>query len=262
MLYPAQLYKEELKRKLIEVWYNPKYQYYFAYGRYEFTVPDNTEYRRDFVHLDKNNNVDGYFSYNYNEACKSMTNFGLVSFVDKNIDFIYDVMNHVKDMFMTKGTQRCEFWAFEDNPVNKFYSKFVEHYGGKQLATCKRCSYFNGQYHNSVIYEILVEDFVDAVRNRPRKKNKCNFKELDLVKRSDVIDITVETGALITQERVMDLPSYSVSVKQANWVTTDSLPTRYFSCSNCEKEITTAQNEYTCKYKYCPNCGAEMVPTY
>ena len=51
MLYPAQLYKEELKRKLIGCWYKPEYKYYFSGSAYELTIPDNNESRHDLVHL-------------------------------------------------------------------------------------------------------------------------------------------------------------------------------------------------------------------
>lgn len=63
MLKPAQLYEEELKQKLIECWYKPEYKYYFGGGAYAISLPDNNETRHDFVHLDKDDNIDGYFSY-------------------------------------------------------------------------------------------------------------------------------------------------------------------------------------------------------
>lgn len=59
MLYPAQLYREELKWKLISCWYKPEYDYYFCGEYSEFDVPDTTMWRRDFVHLDKDGEVDG-----------------------------------------------------------------------------------------------------------------------------------------------------------------------------------------------------------
>ena len=73
MLYPAQLYREELKHKLISCWYKPEYDYYFCGEYSEFSVPDTTMWRRDFVHLDKDGEVDGYFSYHYNEVAKSLS---------------------------------------------------------------------------------------------------------------------------------------------------------------------------------------------
>ena len=157
MLYPAQLYKEELNRRLISCWYIPKYRFYFGEGRREFQVPDNTDYRQDFVHLDDDGHVDGYFSYNYNDCSKQLTNFGLISFVKDGRPLVKDAINRVKYMF-EMGAQRCEFWAFADNPVCELYDWYAGRYGGHRVGYFKRCSYFDGEYHDSIIWEFLRED--------------------------------------------------------------------------------------------------------
>lgn len=158
MLYPAQLYREELKRKLISCWYDPKYKWYFSGDRHEFNVPDNTDYRQDFVHLDKDGNVDGYFSYNYEDGSKSMTQFGLISFSSSGASLLYDAMMQVKQMFIN-GAQRCEFWAFAENPACKIYEKLISKYGGERVGHLHRSAYFDGSYHDVYFYEILAENF-------------------------------------------------------------------------------------------------------
>lgn len=160
MLYPAQLYREELKRKLISCWYNPKYDYYFSGDYHEFTVPDNTDWRHDFVHLDSNGEVDGFFSYNYEDGAKSMSQFGLISFADNGMDLVLDAIEQVKKMFRT-GAQRCEFWAFADNPVCKFYDKMADRFGGKRVGYLTRSAFFSGKYHDVVFYEFLAENLID-----------------------------------------------------------------------------------------------------
>lgn len=158
MLYPAQLHRDELKKKLISCWYDPKYEWYFGGERHEFTIPDNTDYRQDFVHLDENGEVDGFFSYNYEDGSKSMRQFGLVSFGDNGAALIGDAISQVKMMF-ANGAQRCEFWAFADNPVCKFYDKLAARYGGARVGMLTRSAYFNGKYHDVVFYEFLVENY-------------------------------------------------------------------------------------------------------
>jgi hypothetical protein len=108
MLYPAQLYKEELKRKLIGCWYKPEYDYYFLGDYREFTVPDNTDWRRDFVHLNKNGEVDGYFSYHYNEVAKSLSQFGLISFTGNGGALMLDCIRHI-DKLISEGLHRAEW---------------------------------------------------------------------------------------------------------------------------------------------------------
>jgi RimJ/RimL family protein N-acetyltransferase len=156
MLYPAQLYKEGLQKKMISKWYDPKYMYYFGEERYITQLPDNTEYRQDFVHLDSNGEVDGYFAYHFDKAAGSMSQFGLISFSDNGASLIQDAINRVKYMFK-HGAQRCEFWAFADNPVCKFYKYLMKRYGGEEVGYLKRCAYFDGLYHDMIIFEVLVE---------------------------------------------------------------------------------------------------------
>lgn len=157
MLCPAQLYKQELKARFIECWYVPKYDYYFAGEFHEFEVPDSAHYRRDFVHLDEYGNVDGYFMYRYNECDRSMNELALVSFAPNGIPLIRDVKHHILDMFK-KGARRLEFWAFADNDARKLYDRFIKSYGGNIAGRLRQTCYFNGEYHDSICYEILKED--------------------------------------------------------------------------------------------------------
>lgn len=155
MLYPAQLYREELKRKLVEHWYDTKYSYYFSGSAYEVTPPDNNETRHDFVHLDKDGNVDGYFSYQIDWQARSLYNFGLVGFKDKNADFIRDCLVNVNKM-IANGIKRCEFWAWSDNErANRLYRRLIEEYGGQIVGHLHNNGFFEGKYHDTTIYEIL-----------------------------------------------------------------------------------------------------------
>lgn len=157
MLYPAQLYKEELKNKLTEYWYNPKYQFYFVDCQREFEVPKSAEERKDLVHLDKDGNIDGYFSYFHNKPSRSLTNFGLMSFRDNNVSFIRDVIRHMDNLWKNKAVRRIEFWAFADNPAVKGYSNIIARYDGYIAATLKETEWFDGKYHDTIIFEMLQD---------------------------------------------------------------------------------------------------------
>ena len=156
MLYPAQLYREELKRKLISCWYNPKYDWYFVGDYREFSVPDNTDWRRDFVHLNRDGEVDGYFSYHFNEVARSVSQFGLIAFSDNGAGFVKDCVDHMNRL-IAEGLRRAEWWAVSDNPANKWYRKILRKYGGHVIGTAHECNYFGGEYHDSVMYEILFK---------------------------------------------------------------------------------------------------------
>lgn len=158
MLYPAQLYREELKRKMIECWYNPKYKYYFSGSAYELSIPDNNETRHDFVHLGKNGEIDGYFSYQIDWTAKSLYNFGLIGFKNRNAEFILDCMVDINKM-VTNGIRRCEFWAWANNkPANRLYKRLMEEYGGQQVGYLHGSGFFDGQYQDSIVYEIIFKE--------------------------------------------------------------------------------------------------------
>lgn len=81
----------------------------------------------------------------------------------------------------------------------------------------------------------------------------CN----DFVRRSDVLEITAETGALETQGRVKELPAADVRpVIHANWVGETVFSERGLNvhamreCGNCHKARIVDN--------FCPNCGADM----
>ena len=155
MLYPAQLYREELKNKLIAAWYDPKYKYYFSGSAYELSLPDNNESRHDFVHLDDDGKVDGYFSYQIDWQAKSLYNFGLIGFAENNTLFLRDCIRNISDM-KEQGIRRAEIWAWQKNPANKFYRHMVERYSnGRVVGVLHQSGFFDGEYQNTVIYEIL-----------------------------------------------------------------------------------------------------------
>lgn len=157
MLYPAQLYREELKRKLISCWYKPEYDYYFCGEYSEFSVPDETMWRRDFVHLDKDGEVDGYFSYHYNEVAKSLSQFGLISFTGKGGALMVDCIRHI-DKLVAEGLHRAEWWVVADNEhAVEIYKRIIKRYGGTVAGHLHDCNYFGGKYHDSIMYEIIFE---------------------------------------------------------------------------------------------------------
>lgn len=156
MLYPAQLYREELKRKLISCWYLPKYKWYFLNEFREFNVPEDTNWRRDFVYLNKEKEVDGYFSYHYDSVAKSISQFGLVSFTDDGTSLILSAIEHIKGL-INNGLHRIEWWAVEGNPANKLYEKLVKKYQGEIVARLHDCHYIDGRYYDSIIYEIILK---------------------------------------------------------------------------------------------------------
>ena len=55
MLVPAQLYKEELRNKIISTWYSLEYQYYWQSYNQEPNFDDNNLYGRQFAFVEDDN---------------------------------------------------------------------------------------------------------------------------------------------------------------------------------------------------------------
>ena len=165
MLKPAQLYREELNRKLTECWYKPEYQYYFLDCPREFQVPDTTEWRRDFVCVNSKGEVVGYFAYHHDDAARSLSQFGLISFTEKaNPLLLRDCDRHIQRL-VDKGLHRIEWWAVADNPANEMYEKIImscidaghwAHIAGRM----HDCHFFDGGYHDSILYEIIFKGVI------------------------------------------------------------------------------------------------------
>ena len=84
----------------------------------------------------------------------------------------------------------------------------------------------------------------------------------EYISREAVINITAETGAWETQNRIRELPSADVQpVKHGKWIDAytwtmfhefkSSGRGEHFWCSECEQGQKQKSN-------YCPNCGADM----
>ena len=157
MLKPAQLYRDELKQKLMECWDNPKYDYYFNGEYQEFDVPQDRYWRSDYVCVDNKGEIVGYFAYCRNDIARSLSHFGLISFTDNGALLMRDCIARI-DKLVSEGLNRIEWWAIVDNPANKIYEKLVKRYGGTVAGYMHDCNYFGGKYHDSVMYEILFEE--------------------------------------------------------------------------------------------------------
>lgn len=166
MLVPAQLYKEELKKKIISTWYNLEYQYYWQSYNNEPTFEDNNIYNRQFAFVE-DEKITGYFSYSIDNSSKSLYNMGLLSFDKPNYKFIKAILTHIKWLFDEKIIDRIEFFAYEDNPAIKGYDKILERFGGKRVGKLTRSQkLYDGKLHNTILYEILREDYESASLRR------------------------------------------------------------------------------------------------
>lgn len=167
MLRPAQLYKEELKKLFIETWYDPYYQYFWSGSSEDYNIADNNDCQRQFVWIE-HNNVIGYFSFSLDKYSKSAYNFGLINFSKKqNILFIKAVIKYIQKMFENNIIDRLDIMAYEDNPANKAYFKLFKKFGGKKVGKLtNNIRLLDGRLHNTILYEILKENYLEAIKKK------------------------------------------------------------------------------------------------
>lgn len=162
MLNNARKYREELKNKFIDIWYDDKYKYYFSTNwRRELELPNDDWENMCYVSLDKDNNVIGYISYTMNRNTNSAYDFGAINFTDDKLTFGRDLYRTIDDIFCKFNMQRIEFNVICGNPVEKSYDKMISKYGGRIVGIRKNTTkLIDNQFYNDKIYEILKEDYL------------------------------------------------------------------------------------------------------
>lgn len=163
MLVPAILHKEDLEKKFLNTWYVPEYFYYYDDNPYIPEYENNPNSKREFVSINENNEVIGYFSYQIDRSINGAYNFGLISFDMGNIKFIRDIEQGVEDIFLKFGLTRMEWMCYADNPAARGYQKFVNRHGGIKAGTLRQVAKtMDNKIHDVYIFEILREDYLKA----------------------------------------------------------------------------------------------------
>lgn len=160
MIKPAILYKEKLLEKIAETFYDPEYMYYYDVQPGLPDIADKPDGVYQFVSVDENDEVIGFFSYWVYEPTKRAMNFGLIAFKKFNKVFLKDVERMFKDMFEKFGIESIEWRCYEDNvgAVN-LYKAVIKKYGGQIAGFLRK----NGcpqsrKISNTYLFEILKED--------------------------------------------------------------------------------------------------------
>jgi RimJ/RimL family protein N-acetyltransferase len=163
MLKPAQLYRDQLQRKFVETWYDEKYQFYYdTSSKYENFIPDNCQYQRHFVSMNKKNELIGYIGYSYDDYSSYAKWFGIMSFSDPfDVEFAIDVLRVFDDVFNKFDLNRLEFQCFSDNPALRAYRNFIKRYGGREVCTLRETNrLMDGRLHDTIVFEILLDDLI------------------------------------------------------------------------------------------------------
>lgn len=162
MIKPAILYADELKLKMAETWYDPDYMYYYDTTPGIPDIADKPDNQYQFVSVNEQGEVVGFFSYWVYEPSKRAMNFGLIAFKKHNRTFMKDAIQMFKDMFEKYGIKSAEWRCYADNTeAVKLYRHIIEEYGGVEACTLRR----NGatqdrKLRDTIIFEIITSDLL------------------------------------------------------------------------------------------------------
>ena len=160
MIKPAILYKEELQKKIAETWFDPDYMYYYDTTPGIPDIADKPDNQYQFVSVNEQGEVVGFFSYWVYEPSKRAMNFGLMAFRKHNRTFMKDAIQMFKDMFLKYGIESAEWRCYADNEeAVKLYRNIIARYGGVEVGTLRK----NGAPQNrkicdTIIFEIIKEE--------------------------------------------------------------------------------------------------------
>lgn len=169
----AKLYEEQIKRKLWEIWYDEKYQFYFGGSwRSDFSLTDNPSdfQKRGFAVLNDSDELLGYISYSVDHEMRIAQWFGAINFSDDKLTFGQALRQVIEDCFLKFGMEVVEWNVICGNPIEKSYDRMCEMLGGTIVGVRhRRTKDLAGNVHDDKTYEILRENFLEATNRRPPK---------------------------------------------------------------------------------------------
>lgn len=164
-LVNAKLYEEHIRRKMWEIWYEERYQYYFGGGvRYDFSLGDNNE-KRAFAVLNDSNELLGVILYHVDEELRVAYSFGAVNFSNDKVAFGKAIRMVIQDCFLKFGMRVVEWNVICGNPIEKSYDRMCEKLGGHIIGVRHgRAIDMAGNVHDDKSYEILRDDFLEHIK--------------------------------------------------------------------------------------------------
>lgn len=169
-LVNAKLYEEEIKRKMWEIWYDKKYQYYFGgEWRRDFSLADrdNSPCEHAFAVLSDDGELVGFISYSVDLELRIAQRFGAINFTNNKITFGKALMQVIKNCFLKFGMEVVEWYVVCGNPVEKCYDRMCERYGGHIVGIKhRRAKDMAGNPCDFKTYEILREDFIRKMERK------------------------------------------------------------------------------------------------
>lgn len=159
MLVPAILYKDEIQTLYSAYYYSDDMAYYSGWsGTYPINIPDDVDNNSfHYAIIDENKELIGYFSYRIDWYSSQAYSFGLFTFKRNNQIVGLDVHRELKKIINQYHIHRIEWNMVGGNPVEKHYDNFCKRYNGKKIVHTDTFKDKYGEYHDSIMYEIIFD---------------------------------------------------------------------------------------------------------
>lgn len=160
MLKPAILYKEQIEKEFKKYYYTM--DMFYETGCMEGWAPEIPA-RADghtfhFAIVNSKDTLIGFLAYCIDFYSGTMSRFGLISFDRGNPIIGKSVFDEIERCIKEYKLHRVEWRMVGGNPAERGYDVFLKRHNGRKLVLKDVIKDMYGQYHDDVIYEIIVKE--------------------------------------------------------------------------------------------------------
>lgn len=182
MLYPAQMFRDELNRRYMMTWNDSRYKYYGYDYHEEITVKPDDYNIKQYVSVNPaTNEVIGFISYNWDMPLRRAYSLGLINFeLDDPVAsqiFVADFIIQLHRMFCEESTNVLLWSCHEGNPLKRSYDKLAPKLGARHVGIFHDAVLTtDGKIHDRYYYELqsthLNLEYLNKLYNRVTRSSK------------------------------------------------------------------------------------------
>ncbi len=158
MLKPAIFYAPKLQERFAENIFTDRFKFYFRDPCVDYFIPvyQNSGDMLQFVSLDNQGDVIGYFGARINRETDTAQDLVMINFREPNNTFALDFRDFFLSLFEKFGAKRVVWWVIVGNPAEALYDKAAKRHGGRVVGTFKNdTKLFDGQLYDVKWYELF-----------------------------------------------------------------------------------------------------------
>lgn len=175
MLDVAINYECQVRERLRSVWFKEKYKYWNATSYYQdWSLADGTWTEHQFVSV-RDGIVIGYISYCIDRADGDVVHsLNIINFEERpSGTFALDCGHAIRNIFEKYRFRKLNFFVIIGNPIEKTYDKMIDRYGGRIVGIKKKnARLIDGKYYDEKLYEIMRDDYMEAVNEEKRTRDR------------------------------------------------------------------------------------------